>query len=63
MYDYVRRSYGVDPVVGDRVRHIEIDREGTIARENPSQAHYVMVRLDGQKHASPCHPTALDYNP
>ncbi len=62
-YDYVRRYYGVDPVVGQRVRHTEINKSGVIARESPSQAQYVMVKLDGQKLASPCHPTALDYAP
>lgn len=62
-YDYVRRAYGVDPVVGQRVRHTEMSRNntGTIAREKPSQGHYVQVRFDGQKHASPCHPRALEY--
>lgn len=60
-YDYVKRAYGVNPVVGMRVRHNEIDKWGTIAREGRSAQHYVMVRFDGQKHASPCHPTSLDY--
>ena len=63
MYEYVYRNYGVTPIVGMRVRHTEINRMGTIARENRSQGHYVMVRLDGQKFASPCHPTSLDYSP
>ncbi|CAN7303637.1 hypothetical protein LJR164_001584 [Phenylobacterium sp. LjRoot164] len=65
-YDYVRRMYGVDPIVGHRVRHTEMKGPrsfGVIARESPSQGHHVMVRFDGQKHASPCHPTALDYSP
>lgn len=61
MYDYVRRAYGVNPAVGARVRHNEIDKWGTIARESPSQGHHVMVKMDGQNFASPCHPTALDY--
>jgi len=60
-YDYVRRTYGVDPIVGQRVRHTEIDKFGTVARESASQAHYVMVKFDGQNFASPCHPTALEY--
>jgi hypothetical protein len=65
-YDYVKRTYGVNPVVGARVRHPEMKGPrsfGTIARENPSQGHHVMVRFDGQNFASPSHPTALDYAP
>lgn len=62
-YSYVRRTYGVEPKAGARVRHTETGRFGTIARENPSQAHYVQVRFDGQRFALPCHPTALDYAP
>ena len=65
-YDYIKRAYGVDPAVGARVRHTEMKGPrsyGTIAREAPSQGHHVMVRFDGQKFASPCHPTSLDYAP
>lgn len=61
-YAYVRRMYGVDPVIGARVRHTEIDREGVIIRPRPEDQ-YVHVRLDGEKHRSRCHPTALDYSP
>ncbi len=60
-YEYVKRTYNVSPKVGKRVRHTEINRTGTISRENKSQSHYVMVKLDGQSFASPCHPTALEY--
>ena len=64
-YDYVKRTYGVDPVVGARVRHTEMKGPrsfGTIAREG-SAGHHVMVTFDGHGHASPCHPTSLDYAP
>ncbi len=60
-YDYVKRAYGVTPVVGERVRHTEIDKLGVIAREKLSAGHHVQVRFDGEKFASPCHPTALEY--
>ena len=62
-YDYIRRAYGVDPIVGKRVRHAITGDSGTIARENRSASHYVHVRFDGQKHAAPCHPTELEYQP
>lgn len=60
-YDYVRRTYSVEPVIGERIRHHVGGKTGTISRENPSSAHYVMVKFDGQKHALPCHPTEMDY--
>lgn len=61
-YDYVRRTYGVDPQVGKRVLHTVIHKRGSIVRESKSQAHYVMVKFDGNNFASPCHPTELKYD-
>lgn len=64
MYDYVKRNYSVNPVVGERVRHTELTKGniGTIAKESPSQGHYVMVRFDDRSpDPRPCHPTALEY--
>lgn len=60
-YEYVKKSYGVFPEVGARVRHNETNKSGVISREDKSMSHYVMVKFDGRKFASPCHPTALDY--
>lgn len=60
-YDYVKCTYQVNPQVGRRVHHQVTKKDGTIARENKSMSHYVMVKFDGQKHSSPCHPTELDY--
>lgn len=62
-YDYVKRTYGVNPRVGARVLHTVTNRLGSIAREDPSQAHYVQVRFDGMGHKRPCHPEELNYNP
>jgi hypothetical protein len=62
-YEYVKRAYGHEPIVGNRVRHTVIKKFGRIARENPSQGHYVMVKFKGEKHSSPCHPDELDYFP
>lgn len=62
-YEYVKRAYGVFPVVGERVRGIEgLARYGlgTIQRESRSQPHYVMVKFDNGK-SGPCHPTEIEY--
>jgi hypothetical protein len=58
-YDYVRRTYNVNPVVGRRVTHTVTNKSGIIAREDKGAGHYVQVRFDGQRHALPCHPTEL----
>lgn len=60
-YDYIKRAYPVNPKVGERVRHTETDKLGTISREDRTASHYVQVVFDGQSHALPCHPTALEY--
>jgi hypothetical protein len=60
-YEYIKRAYSVDPVVGQRVTHTVTGKSGEIGREDKSQGHYVMVRFDGMKHRLPCHPTELDY--
>jgi hypothetical protein len=62
-YDYIKRSYDFKPEVGKRVRHLESGSSGVIARENRSMSHCVMVRFDEHKHASPCHPSTLEYLP
>ena len=62
-YDYVKRTYQVNPRIGGRVTHQVTKRSGTIARENVSQGHYVMVTFNGQKFSSQCHPTELDCSP
>ena len=49
MYDYVKRTYPVLPQVGARVTHQVTKRSGAIARENKSQAHYVMAKFDGEQ--------------
>ena len=60
-YDYVKRVYGVNPVVGQSVLHQVTQRTGTIAPENRSMSHYVQVRFVGKARPMPCHPTELDY--
>lgn len=61
-YDYIKRTYGVTPEPGARVRHTVTNREGSIIRPQ-GDPQYVRVRFDGQKHALPCHPDELDYQP
>lgn len=60
-YDYIKRAYAVTPTVGERVRHTVTGNSGIIAREDRSQGHYVQVKFDGRKFASPCHPLELEY--
>lgn len=62
MYDYVKRTYNVNPVMGQRVTHTVTKKGGAIARESPSAGHYVQVCFDGSKFAVSCHPTELDYH-
>lgn len=62
-YSYVRTAYAVEPKVGARVQHLETRKFGVIRPEARSASHYVQVCFDGQAHALPCHPTALDYAP
>lgn len=59
-YDYVRRTYGVNPIPGHRCRLENTDREGVIARRR-NYDHWVWVRFDGSGFATPCHPTSLIY--
>ena len=61
-YSYIRRTYGVDPVIGSRVRHTVTEREGQIVRPT-GDPQYVRVRFDGDKHIMNAHPTELDYKP
>lgn len=54
MYDYIRRTYGVDPHVGQR---ITMDgKPGVIVRPQ-GDPQYLKVRFDGEKHAANVHPT------
>lgn len=59
-YEYVKQAYGVNPEIGARVRHNEIDKHGVIVRRK-SYDQYVYVKFDGESFAKPCHPRALDY--
>jgi hypothetical protein len=54
-YEYVRNYYGVPAFVGGRVKIGQ--REGVLVRAR-SDLHYIHVRLDGQKHSVPAHPTS-----
>lgn len=58
-YEYIKKTYLVNPVVGSRVQHMVTRRLGKITRENVSALHYVMVKFDGSKHSLPCHPLEL----
>ncbi|MGR4927230.1 hypothetical protein ACIPUD_10490 [Bradyrhizobium sp. CAR08] len=60
-YDYIQRTYGVTPIVGERIKHHVVTKGGTITKEDPSASHYVQVLFDGDRHPLPCHPTEMDY--
>lgn len=61
-YEYVKQYYGVNPIVGARVSSKDGKYSGVIVGTR-TQEHYVHVRIDGQKHASPFHPMDLNYEP
>jgi hypothetical protein len=60
-YEYIKRTYGVDPKVSQR---ITVDgRPGTITRPL-GDTQYLRVRFDGMKHSVNAHPTwKVDYAP
>ncbi len=60
-YDYIKRSYKLQPEIGRRVKHTVTYGEGVIAREDKSAGHYVQVKFYGSKFALPCHPDELEY--
>ena len=53
-YDYIRRTYGVDPKPKQRVL---IDGKWATIVLPRGDPHYLRVRFDGQKHTSNAHPT------
>ena len=60
-YAYIRRFYGVDPRVGQRITHY--GNPGVIVRP-VGDPRYLRVRFDGRKHLSNVHPTdEVDYSP
>lgn len=60
-YSYVRRTYGVDPKVGQRIT--VNGRPGTIIRPQ-SDPKYLRVRFDDAKAPMNAHPTwEVDYAP
>jgi hypothetical protein len=59
-YEYVKQAYGVNPIIGDTVKHKETGNRGVIVARK-SYDNYVYVRFEGVKYALPCHPEALDY--
>lgn len=60
-YDYIRRTYGVDPHVRQRIT--VNGRLGTIVRP-VGDPHYLRVRFDGAKTPVNAHPTwEVDYAP
>lgn len=63
-YTYIRDRYGLLVVVGERVKHTETGRIGMVCEPTTEAGggHHVRVLFDGDTHALPCHPQALDYS-
>lgn len=60
-YDYIRRVYGVDPRVGQR---ITMDGKPGVIIRPQGDPQYLRIRLDGQKYGWDTHPTwRIDYAP
>jgi hypothetical protein len=60
-YDYIRRTYGVDPKPGQR---ITMDGKPGVIVRPVGDPQYLNVRFDGQKHTNNVHPTwKVDYSP
>lgn len=60
-YEYIKRAYGVDPQIGQRITHR--GKLGVIVRP-VGDPHYLRVRFDGRKHADNVHPTDdVEYSP
>lgn len=61
--DYIRRTYGVPAQVGGRVRYTgDGDDKPQLGTITSASGAHLNIRLDGQKHALPFHPTwKLEY--
>ncbi len=61
-YTYIQRTYRVQPIVGEWVRHTETGRYGKVQPpEVEGGTHYVRVRFDGDDFDMNSHPMALEY--
>jgi hypothetical protein len=60
-YEYVKRYYGVNPVIGARVQVKGSGKLGVVVRKR-CYDHYVHVKFDGQKFNVPVHPLELNYD-
>jgi len=60
-YDYIRRTYGVDPRLGQRVL---IDGRWAMVVRPQGDPLYLRLRFEGQRHTSNAHPTwRVEYAP
>lgn len=58
-YEYIRKAYGVDPRVGQRVefgRPGEEPKRGTILYPSATSSAYLIIGLDGKRGRYPFHP-------
>lgn len=64
-YSYIRKAYGVDPEVGQWVKHTVTARYGVVSMPDDEGkyggGHYVQIRFCGDDFSLPCHPKELLY--
>lgn len=59
-YDWIRRTYLVNPYVGQEVTHSRTGQKGVVVGKRGSQQYvYVDFTGIGRRYASPCHPEEL----
>lgn len=61
MYEYVKEQYGVNPIVGDRVKHILNWKFGRIVKEDKIEKAFVQVHFEGGDYPVLCHPKEIFY--
>lgn len=60
MYEYIQKAYCRSFNIGERVVHEVTRLVGTVTKEDKTCSHYVMVKFDGRRFSSPCHPQELE---
>ncbi len=66
-YDYIRKAYGIDPKVGQRLTlrgdAANPDRLGTVLHPNRGTTNYVHLVMDGDRFGVVAHPSEVVLHP